>query len=492
MQEMNNHTDQSPISRPTFSLASILRHLSATRVYLWLGGLSLILLVFFTPPFQVPDEPQHFYRSYQLSELKVWRGKDAADSAVPVSLFQLVQDFMGTIAFHSYREVPRIRLVDTLAELHRPLDAERLADFDLSGVQGFAPLPYVPQALAMAAGRAMGVGPLGLLYMGRLANALVAGLITAFAIALLPIGRTVALVVALLPMTLFQMASVSPDALTIASALLFTAVMVRFLVDDDWRRARKVTAFVSGLLMCITKVVYLPLLFAGLGAMFGAGRFSDPKIRRSVYMQLAAAVATIVLAALWYWSTHAVHSPGPSTVNLAGPTAPQGINSAAQMAYLASDVFNALSLVFRSLSFNAEFLSKSALGLLGWLNVPLPPWAYLVLGLALPLSAFAQPDARAIGKVTALWLLLVAVAVVPAVEFALYVAWTPVGAYFVEGVQGRYFIPALPMLGVAVAALVNQYVPTRFAWFSYFCVVGILCATTVTMHLTLIRYYGLF
>jgi len=492
MQKVNRHTDQLPISSPSFPVEWILRHLSATRIYVWLGGLSLILMVFLTPPFQIPDEPQHFYRSYQLSELNVWRTKEAADSAIPVSLFQLVQDFMGTIAFHSYREVPRIRLVDTLAELHRPLDAERLADFNLSGVQGFAPLPYVPQALAIAAGRAMGVGPLGLLYMGRLANALVAGLITAFAIALLPIGRTVALVVALLPMTLFQMASVSPDALTIASALLFTAVMARFLVDGEWRRGRQIAAFVSGLVMCITKVVYLPLLFAGVGAMFGAGRFSDLKIRRSVYVQLAAAVAIIVLAALWYGSTHAVHSQGTSTVNLAGPTAPQGLNSAAQIAYLSSDVFNALSLVSRSLSFNAEFLTKSALGLLGWLNVPMPSWTYLTLGLALPLSAFAQPGARAIGKVTASWLLLVGVAVVPSVEFALYVAWTPVGAYFVEGVQGRYFLPALPMLGVAVAALVNPYVNQRFAWLSYFFVVAILCATTMATHLTLVRQYGLF
>ncbi|MBW6499610.1 MAG: DUF2142 domain-containing protein, partial [Bacteroidales bacterium] len=314
---MNSQTDQLPISRPTVSFESILRHLSATRVYLWLGGLSLILLVFLTPPFQVPDEPQHFYRSYQLSELQVWRAEGKAGSAVPASLPELVQHFMGTIAFHSFREVPRQRLVDTLAELHRPLDAQRMAYFDMSGIQSYAPLPYIPQALAIAAGRAMDVGPLGLLYMGRLANALVAGLITAFAIALLPFGRTVALVVALLPMTLFQTASVSPDALTIASALLFTAVMARFLVDGEWPRARQATAFVSGLVMCIVKVVYLPLLFAGLGAMLGARQFSDPKIRRSVYMQLAAAVVIIVLSALWFWSTHAAQAPGPATVNLA-------------------------------------------------------------------------------------------------------------------------------------------------------------------------------
>lgn len=463
---------------------ALLSRFSAPHIYVWLGSLSLILLVFLIPPFQVPDEPQHFYRSYQLSELHVWRPSGEVGSTLPASLPELVQHFLGTTEFHTRRTVPKQRLVDTLAELHRPLDAERTVQIDLSGIQSYAPLPYIPQALAIAAGRALDVGPLGLLYMGRLANALVAGLITAIAIALFPIGRMVALLVALLPMTQFLMASVSPDALTIASALLFTSIMVRFLVDGEWPRARQVTAFASGLVMCIVKVVYLPLLFVGLGAMLGAGRFSDTKTRRSVYMQLAAAAAIMVLIGLWFWSIPAANSPSPPVR--------EGVNGAAQIAYLADDVFHALRIVVRSVFFHAEFLSKSTLGLLGWLNVPLPIWVYLMLGLALPLSTCAQPHAGGIGKLPAIWLLLVAVAVVPPIELALYIGWTPVGAYFVEGVQGRYFIPALPMFGVAVAALVGQYVPPRFAYLSYFCVVGILFSTTLAMHIAVVRAFGLF
>jgi len=463
---------------------TLLDYFDATRVYAWLGGLSLILLVFLTPPFQVPDEPQHFYRSYQLSELRVWRPDGEVHSALPASLPELVQHFMGTTKFHAHRAVPKQRLVDTLAELHRPLDAKRTVLLDLSGIQSYAPLPYIPQALAIAAGRTLGVGPLGLLYMGRMANALVAGVVTAIAIALFPIGRTVALLVALLPMTQFLMASVSPDALTIASALLFTSIMARFLVDGEWPMARQVTAFASGLVMCIVKVVHLPLLFVGLGAMLGARRFSDTKTRRNIYMQLAAAAATIMLIGLWFWSIPATNSPSPPVR--------EGVNGAAQIAYLADDIFRALRIVIRSVYVSAEFLSKSTVGILGWLNIPLSIWVYLMLSLALPLSICEQPRAGGIGKVHAVWLLLVAVAVIPPIELALYIGWTPVGAYGAEGVQGRYFIPALSMFGLGVAALVGQHVRPLFARLSYFCVVVILFATTAAMHLTVIREFGLF
>lgn len=285
-------------------------------------------------------------------------------------------------------------------------------------------------------------------------------------------------------MTQFLMASVSPDALTIASALLFTSIMARFLVDGEWPMARQVTAFASGLVMCIVKVVHLPLLFVGLGAMLGARRFSDTKTRRNIYMQLAAAAATIMLIGLWFWSIPATNSPSPPVR--------EGVNGAAQIAYLADDIFRALRIVIRSVYVSAEFLSKSTVGILGWLNIPLSIWVYLMLSLALPLSICEQPRAGGIGKVHAVWLLLVAVAVIPPIELALYIGWTPVGAYGAEGVQGRYFIPALSMFGLGVAALVGQHVRPLFARLSYFCVVVILFATTAAMHLTVIREFGLF
>ena len=46
--------------------------------------------------------------------------------------------------------------------------------------------------------------------------------------------------------------------------------------------------------------------------------------------------------------------------------------------------------------------------------------------------------------------LLVGVSVV-LIELALYIAWTPARAYFAVGVQGRYFTPMLPLLGLALA-----------------------------------------
>lgn len=476
------------LTHPVPVFLALSERFNAVRIYSWLGGISLFLLVFLVPPFQAPDEPQHFFRSYQLSKLEVWSHVDdgVTGAELPASLSDLVEHFLGTTAPHiaAGRVVTRQRLIDTLGELRRPLDAGRTLFVDMSGIQSYAPLPYIPQALGMAAGRALDLGPLGILFMGRLANAFVAALITGIAISLFPLGRTFALLVALLPMTQFMMASVSPDALTIAGALLFTAVLARFLTDGKWAAQRQLTALVSGLVMCIVKIVYLPLLFAGLGALLGTRKSSNIVVRRVIYLQLATVGVTIGLIGLWFWSIPVNSTPSPPVR--------AGVNVTGQLAYLTEDAFRAMGVVMRSVYIRAGFLCKSTFGLLGWLNIPLATWVYALLGLAVPLSAYAEPRVVKLNSVVAVWLLLLAFAVVPLIELALYIGWTPVGAYVVEGVQGRYFIPALPMFGVAVAALIANRTPQKFSGEAYLCVVLILGAATFAMHSAIILGYGLY
>ena len=70
--------------------ANNLRHFIAQltivpeKIYLVLAMVFGLLLVFITPPLQVPDEIDHLNRSYQLAELNIFQ----FDSTVPTSLMQ--------------------------------------------------------------------------------------------------------------------------------------------------------------------------------------------------------------------------------------------------------------------------------------------------------------------------------------------------------------------------------------------------------------------
>src|SRR5271166_553048 len=231
-----------------------------------LGLLGVLPLVVLTPPFQVPDESLHFLRAYQLSELQLTATMQEGEARVvfpallearamlPSSLIELVETFLGTRKVYGPRPISEQPLRRTWMALDRPLDPGRQ---ELVIVPAYiAPLSYAPQAIAIAAGRWLGAGPLALLYLGRLANALVAVIVLAWAVHLMPIGREMTMLLGLLPMATYEYASVSPDAATITTAFLFTAVALRAQLSGHWNPREVALAIVSGLFFCTHKPVY--------------------------------------------------------------------------------------------------------------------------------------------------------------------------------------------------------------------------------------------
>ena len=93
---------------------------------------------------------------------------------------------------------------------------------------------------------------------------------------------------------------------------------------------------------------------------------------------------------------------------------------------------------------------REAVGVLGWLDTPLPNPYYALTGLVL-LAAFR--GSRAPGSFDARRRAAVAglvAAAVGAVFVLQYLSWSPIGSRTIEGVQGRYFLPLVPFLGLAL------------------------------------------
>ena len=187
--------------------------LSPWLVFVLISLPSTLALVFLTPPFQVPDEHQHFYRAYQISELHIVGagGESAGGAVLPSSLPEFVEHFLGSRRMHPVREIRPAPLAKTWLEMERPLNPTR-REFVGFGTVNYSPFPYVPQATAMGVGRLLEAPPLALLYLGRIANALIAIVLIAWALRWMPFGKPVAAVAALLPMAQYEYASVSPDA----------------------------------------------------------------------------------------------------------------------------------------------------------------------------------------------------------------------------------------------------------------------------------------
>ena len=399
-------------------------------------------MIILTPPFQVPDEQEHFHRAYQLSELQL-RGTvqdGAAGGILPSSLVELSVHFLGARAIHAERRITAQPLRYTRLMLGRPLDPNRREFVDFTSAAFFSPMGYVPQAIAIVGGRSAGAGPLMLLYLARLANALVALVLVSSAVWLMPIAPEAVMVAGLLPMAVFEYASAAPDAGVIGTAFLFTSVALRAQLRGGWTAGEVAVAAVSGLVFCSQKPVYAPLLVLGLPAALTGGRAR----------QILLAHAVIVVVALGGTAFWIVFSW--SHVVLAVP----GTNLARQAGYISAYPFAFAWTIARTFRYYHTFYYQTLIGVLGWAKLYLPGFAYFLAPSALMLSVLAQPrDAPRLPVYAVAWNVLLLAGIVLLIMTALYLSWTPVGCWVVEGNQGRYFLLLLPVAIASVCSVIR-------------------------------------
>lgn len=76
--------------------------LDPARVFAWVALPVGVLLVALTPPFQVPDEPNHFARAFQVSDggLVAQRTADSVGGVLPRSIGEAATIVMGRVPFN--------------------------------------------------------------------------------------------------------------------------------------------------------------------------------------------------------------------------------------------------------------------------------------------------------------------------------------------------------------------------------------------------------
>lgn len=451
-----------------------------TRWVAILGLLGVLPLVLLTPPMQVSDEPQHFERAYQISTLDLVghaRGHSAG-AMLPASISEMVHDSLGTDAIDAPRPIVATPLKMTLAGLSRSLDPAQRRFTDFTGAAPYSPLPYVPQAMAIALGRSLGMGPLALLYAARLANALASILMVVLAVRTAPMAREAFAFAGLMPMALFQYASASPDAMTTTSALLFTAIALRGAVAG-WNGRTIMAAVLLGAVFCSHKFVYAPLLLIGL---VPAAAVARDRVRA------VAATGAIVLVAIgatvgWWLMAN-------SGLTL---TRAPGTGLAAQLAFVGGHPTAFASILSATLLREAFHYYTGLVGIIGWEAITLPLISYGLALFGMLLAVFIRhPGEPDLPPYAGGWQLLIVAAVVVLVEVALYLTWNPVGSRVILGVQGRYFLPVLGLVLIALRTLIRMPQDAERSRYYAFIVPAIAAFQILILQATVISAYSVF
>ena len=446
-----------------------------------LGAVGSIPLVLLTPPFQAPDEVQHFYRAYQLSELhlraEVQNG--VAGGTLPDSLPELVKSSVSTQDGISYPPIPSpIERTPKLASI--PLDESARQFVAIRGSAGYSPLPYVPQILGIAVGRWFGLGPLYLLYLGRFFNCLAALGLVGLAVYLMPVAAELVMVVGLLPMSLYLFASLSPDAAVISCALLFTALSFSASTRGNWKIGELAMAAAAAAVLCSVKPVYAPMLLAGLvPGLLRRGNVAS--VIRSHLILLA-----VALGITMSWLVFA-NSTMTSSLGAGHPSLQMSL-----ILHHPTPFMHALVHALGIVSIIDRYVET--VGVFGWLTV----WLHPVFVYLLPIVNFLfvwKLGARSSAERSVLcgfWYSALAVASSFLIMTAMYLVSAQVGQNEITGVQGRYFIPILVLAGMAVIELAPGRRPSTPSWRILACIAAIIIVQIIATDATIIHVFQVF
>lgn len=424
--------------------------LALVAAFLLLGGICGLRLVYATPMGQVADEPAHIARAAGLLHFEIL-GQRVVIGHEPTA---------GVTINHGLRHASMAELHDGGIPRLTPADRARAASIPWStappvyqvatGSIEYLPLLYIPGALGIAAGRAIGFHPLGALYLGRvfmLAGYLALG---ALALCIARFGSLLILVLLSLPMTISLAASFNQDGMIIATCALVGAL----LTHDPARRPafRWLAAGLFAIVVC-SKPPYGLLMFC----------VALPVMQRQVWRRLVVAALFGIPAIIWVAvMMHASFVPQYLPPYKAGPLWPgapgrifNGVDVMANARVLLAHPLQIVILPFRYIVVWFQPLLTEFVGNLGWLDVPVPLWLRNAWLAALLLACCQVPVAQREGArrwtpSDGIFTLLLLLASVIAVCLSLYLSWTNVGATMLQGVQGRYFLPFVPFLPLLI------------------------------------------
>ena len=445
------------------------------------------------PPMQSPDEDSHITRAYLLSTGSVLlqpapRNADGAleDRALAAYIARTGKDGRiggwvdrGLLSFMAgylaMAAKPDLRISAT--------DEDRLAQLGWANAKAFVfapgtgyymPAIYLPQALGLALGRGIDLSVANSYRLARWCT-----LLACFALLLVAarLMRPAPIVIAivLLPMSLFQLLSPTLDGLTTALSVLTISLFLksadpgsRHSVASSWCLAACIFLLASSRTHLLT-LLALPFFLAW-----------QRQSRRDFYLGCWVSLSTLG------WVAFALHS----TID---PRIVRDQTTTELLLQYAAAPLSFFRVVLASLTDRDlfTFYEQTFVGILGWLDTRLPAHFYPSLWTGLGLCALISVSVSTLRKDWRVRLLLVgmALASVALIFLAMLVTWTPHPALLVQGVQGRYFVAPMILLGYAMSGFAAKKCPSHRRFAGLVLLGFALCSITALTTTLLTRYH---
>jgi len=172
----------------------------------------------------------------------------------------------------------------------------------------------------------------------------------------------------------------------------------------------------------------------------------------------AVILPSVMLSPLWVWAVSA--EIGVWRLQEQEQHSPEHFDPVWKLFYMWEHPLQFPLATWRAISVWGDRLWQELIGIVGWQDIMLQPWVYVLLTIFLLLVPLQKlqlsgADRARVSLISG----LVVVGYVTLVYLIFYLVYTPLNVDHVRGVQGRYFVIALPVAAIFIAAVVNRELP---------------------------------
>ena len=404
------------------------------RKMLSVAGITAVILAFFSivcisifSPFTVPDEAAHYRSIYYVSNMMMFNFDDE-----PGALQMRECD-------HNYLMSSNNSLYNQSYVSEKGFDEVFVDNTDVittdKGYMTNKLIPHFAGGLGLSIGRIIGLGPYWAFMLARIFNIAQCILLVYFAIKIIPFGKVAMAAISLLPINLHILASCSYDAFTFGGVVLMFAYILRLMYSEekvDWKQLLILAVIIIAVVP--QKVVYIGV--AALLLLIPKDKFAKPKMHFAFKCALGVlAVASILVL------------QGANSDKVVSNTVTNSTTEGFGIGYVLSHPIQMLGMLFNTIIEQGDFYIKSMISYFGWFEFQTPWFMAIPYVVVLCLAFMRKKDEpKVMGLAQRSYSLILFGIVFLLIELLLLLDHTYAGSGIILGVQGRYFIPALPLL----------------------------------------------
>ena len=407
------------------------------NIFLMIAPLACIFFLVTMPTFKNHDEYYHWLKAYEVSQgtLMTPQEDGVQGSMMPEGVSKVFPTDWTKLDYQMMKELLDVKLNE---------DNKGILNPETAAVYSF--VQYIPQAIGITLARIVTDNVYLITYGGRLVNMIFALLVLYFAIKLMPFGKKILLIPAMIPIAIEGFTSLSPDSMTISVAFFYIAYILHlsFGKKEQLGIKEKVILLISSIIIALCKIVYIPLV--GLILIIPKEKFKNQENKNKILNFCVIAGIAVLINLVWL----AISSRYLSTFR-------EGDSKIQVLLALQNPILYIQNVLY-TFNLNSSNYLLSLFGAdLGWGELiklySVVPYAFLGIYLFTSITDNELKDK--FKKYQIVWITLVILAIVGLVFTSLYVQWTTVGQTSIAGIQGRYFLPILPLIMLIVGSAVK-------------------------------------